>query len=102
MTKAPQTQLPPALLWLPVGGVALGQRFVLPGASLADLGLAAIAALSLLLLLRDWRTDGRPSLPAWTLWLAALWAWAALGGLAHVLLDTEAFSLREFARSFAK
>jgi hypothetical protein len=94
--------LPGALLWLPVGGVALGQRFVLPGASIADLALMAFSAIALLHLLREARRHGRPRLPAWTKWLLALWTWAAVGGVAHLVLDTEAFSFREFSKSLAK
>jgi O-antigen ligase len=106
MTASPSTlprgRFEGALLWLPIVGVALGQRFVLPGASLADLALGLFAAAAFVLLARESRRSGWPPLPAWTMWLGALWAWAALGGLAHVILDTEVFSLREFLKSFAK
>jgi hypothetical protein len=88
---------------LPIAGVALGQRFVLPGASIADLMLAAFTALGLAHLARVARETGRrPSLPAWSRWLFALWAWALLGGAVHVLSGTELFSLLEFWKSVAK
>src|SRR5688572_22710521 len=80
---------PAALVALPIAGVALGQRFVLPGASIADLTLAAAITLGLAHLAREARTAGWPPLPRWTRWLAALWAWAALGGAVHLLSGSE-------------
>ena len=93
---------PSLLVALPVAGVALGQRFVLPGASIADLTLAATIGLGLVYLVRQAKTTGWPRLPRWTRWLAALWAWAAAGGLVHVLSETETFSAAEFSKSLAK
>ena len=98
--RSPRWPAPETLLWLPIAGVALGQRFVLPGASIADLCLGTFSAIGLALLAR---TERRlPRLPAWAGWLAALWVWAAVGGVAHVLLRTEAFSALEFSKSLAK
>jgi len=99
---SPRRPFPTALLALPIAGVALGQRFVLPGASIADLTLAAAAALGLARLAREARIGGWPGLPAWTRWLAALWAWAAVGGAVHLLSGSEPFSALEFAKSLAK
>jgi O-antigen ligase len=82
--------------------VALGQRFVLPGASLADIALGLFSAAALLGLVRQVRAGDWPRLPAWAKWLAALWAWAAVGGVCHRLLETEVFSTGEFLKSFAK
>ena len=93
---------PSVLVALPVAGVALGQRFVLPGASIADLTLAATIGLGFVYLVRQAKTTGWPRLPRWTRWLAALWAWAAAGGLVHVLSETETFSAAEFSKSLAK
>ena len=93
---------PWVLVGLPVAGVALGQRFVLPGTSIADLTLAASMFLGIGYLVREARIKGRPRLPRWTRWLAALWAWAAVGGLVHMLTETETFSTAEFSKSLAK
>jgi hypothetical protein len=103
MTESPRTKgrSEPALLWIAVGGVALGQRFVLPGASLADLALGLFTAAAFLLLAREGKLR-RPGLPAWTKWLGALWAWAAVSGILHVILEREVFSPLEFLKSFAK
>lgn len=104
MTTSPATRgrWQGALLWLPIGGVALGQRFVLPGASLADVALGLFSAAAFLAMLKDAGAPGRQRFPAWTKWLLALWGWAALGGVGHVVLDTEVFSAVEFLRSFTK
>lgn len=99
----PRRPFPQAWMALPIAGVALGQRFVLPGASIADLTLAAFTALGLAHLARVARETGRrPSLPPWWRWLFALWAWALVGGAVHVLSGTELFSLLEFWKSLAK
>jgi len=93
---------PGSLIALPIFGVALGQRFVLPGASIADLALATFTVLGLAHVARTARGAGRPRLPAWTRWLVALWAWAVVGGAVHFLSGTEPFSAREFSKSLAK
>ena len=100
--RPPRRPFRSALLWLPIAGVALGQRFVLPGTSIADLALAAFSAFALLHLARAAKSLGPPRLPSWAKWLAALWAWAVVGGVAHALLETDAFSFLEFSKSFAK
>jgi len=92
----------PAWMALPVFGVALGQRFVLPGASIADIALAVFAAAALAHVARERQAGGRLALPSWWKWLLALWAWAAAGGLLHVVTGTEPFSQVEFAKSLAK
>jgi hypothetical protein len=99
---ATRRPFPTALVALPIAGVALGQRFVLPGASIADLTLAAAITLGLAHLAREARTAGRPQLPRWARWLAALWGWAALSGAVHLLSGSEPFSAVEFAKSLAK
>ena len=91
-----------APIWLPVFGVALGQRFVLPGASIADVALGIFTAIGLVHLARKARGTGPPCLPPWTKWLLALWAWAVVGGAVHVLYRTEPFSALEFSKSLAK
>jgi O-Antigen ligase len=101
-TPTPARTFPPALVALPVAGVALGQRFVLPGASIADVALGVFTVLGVARLARTTRAVGRPRLPPWSGWLLALWAWAALGGAVHVLSGTEPFSVLEFAKSLAK
>jgi hypothetical protein len=104
-TGAPTTArrgFPPVLVALPIFGVALGQRFVLPGTSIADLTLAVSAVLGLAYLARQGRTAGWPRLPGWTRWLAALWAWAVTGGVVHMLTETETFSGVEYTKSLAK
>jgi hypothetical protein len=95
-------RFPTMLLALPIAGVALGQRFVLPGTSIADLTLAVTTVVGLGWVLREARTTGWPRLPAWTRWLAALWAWALAGGLVHILSETETFSVAEFSKSLVK
>lgn len=95
-------RFPKALLALPIAGVALGQRFVLPGTSIADLALALSMVVGFGYLVREVRATGWPRLPRWTRWLAALWAWAAAGGLVHVLSETETFSAAEFSKSLLK
>ena len=98
----PRRLFPSALVALPIAGVALGQRFVLPGTSIADLALAAATAMGLACLAREARAGGWPRLPRWTRWLAALWAWAVAGGLVHIVSGSEPFSAAEFAKSLAK
>lgn len=84
-----------AILWVPLAGVALGQRFVLPGVSIADLCLAAFVAMAL------WELRSEPwTLPRWTPWLAGFVAWALLAGL--VAARDPFFSAVEFARSAVK
>jgi O-antigen ligase len=102
VSSPPRRPFPQGWMALPIAGVALGQRFVLPGASIADLMLAAFTALGLAHLAREARQAGRPSLPPWSRWLFALWAWALVGGAVHVLSGTELFSLLEFWKSVAK
>lgn len=102
VSSPPRRRFPQAWMALPIAGVALGQRFVLPGASIADLMLAAFTALGLAHLARVARETGRPSLPPWSKWLLALWVWALVGGAVHVLSGTEIFSLLEFWKSLAK
>jgi hypothetical protein len=102
-SRPPRRPFSPRLLALPIAGVALGPRFVLPGASIADLALAAFTALGLLHLAREYRTAGRPpSAPPWARWVVALWAWAVAGGAMHILSGSEPFSVVEFAKSLAK
>ena len=111
----PRRPFSSVLIALPIAGVALGQRFVLPGTSIADLALAAATAMglahlalaaatamALAHLAREGRAAGWPRLPRWTRWLAALWAWAAAGGLFHILSESEPFSAAEFEKSLAK
>lgn len=93
---------PAGWLWLPIAGIALGERLVLPGTTLADLALAAFSAVAFVHLVRTARSLGRPALPPWAKWLAALCAWALLGGIAHRLMETDAFSFPEFLKSLAK
>lgn len=95
-------RFPPVLVALPIFGVALGQRFVLPGTSIADLTLAVTTVLGLVHLAREARTAGWPRVPGWTRWLAALWAWAVAGGVVHMLSETETFSPVEYTKSLAK
>jgi hypothetical protein len=102
VSSPPRRPFPQGWMALPIAGVALGQRFVLPGASIADLMLAAFTALGLAHLAREARQAGRPSLPPWSKWLFALWAWALVGGAVHTLSGTEIFSLLEFWKSVAK
>jgi hypothetical protein len=98
----PPRPFPSVLIALPIAGVALGQRFVLPGTSIADLTLAAATVISLGYLAREVRAVGWPRLPRWTRWVAALWAWGAAGGLVHILSESNPFSPAEFAKSLAK
>jgi hypothetical protein len=86
---------PVELLWIPLAGVALGQRFVLPGVSIADLCLGAFVVLAL----REQR--GEPwRLPSWTPWLLGFVAWVFVAGLAAA--RDPFFSSAEFARSAVK
>lgn len=98
----PPRPFPSVLIGLPIAGVALGQRFVLPGTSIADLALAAGTAMGLVYVAREVHAVGWTRLPRWTRWLAALWAWAAMGGLVHILAESDPFSAAEFAKSLAK
>jgi hypothetical protein len=82
-----------------VAGVALGQPFVAPGISVADLCLALFAALALAPLLRS-RTV--PALPPWTPWLAAFVLWALLSGAALAARGEPSFSVVEFGKSAVK
>jgi O-antigen ligase len=96
---------PQAWMALPIAGVALGQRFVLPGASIADVMLAVFTALGLVHLARaapGARLLSWPPLPPWSKWLLALWLWALAGGAVHILGETEPFSAVEFWKSLAK
>lgn len=87
---------PAALLWLPLGGIAIGQRFLFPGVSIADVCVGVFMALAL------WRFRAGPwRLPDWAPWLAAFCAWAIVSGL-WVAATDPAFSGREFAKSLAK
>lgn len=86
----------PALLWLPLGGIAIGQRFLTAGISIADVCVGVFLVLALL------RLQGEPwTLPDWAPWLAALCAWAVASGAWATAVDP-AFSGREFAKSLAK
>jgi hypothetical protein len=90
---------PRALLWLPAAGVALGQPFVAPGISAADVCLAAFVPLALYRVLRR---RPRPAWPSWAPWLAAFCAWALLGGAWLMARGEPGFSVLEFAKSAAK
>jgi hypothetical protein len=90
------------LLALPIAGVALGQRFVVPGASIADLTLAATIVLGLPFFANEARKTGWPRLPPWSRWLLAFWAWGLAGGFVHIVSETETFSTQEFWKSAAK
>ena len=85
-------------LWLPVAGVALGQPFLLPGISMADIGVGVF----LVLALRARAGQPRPALPPWAPWLAAFCAWALVGGAWLVARGEPGFSILEFAKSAAK
>jgi hypothetical protein len=86
----------PSLLWLPLGGIAIGQRFLFPGISVADVCVGAFMALAL------WRLRDAPWRPPdWAPWLAAFCAWAIVSGGWAAATDP-AFSGREFAKSLAK
>jgi hypothetical protein len=86
----------PSLLWLPLGGVAIGQRFLLPGVSLADVCVGAFV------LLAGWRLRREPwHLPDWAPWLAGFCAWAVVSGGWQAAADP-AFSGVEFVKSLAK
>ena len=91
-----------ALLALPIAGVALGQRFVVPGASIADLTLGATIVLGLAYFAYEARRSGWPRLPDWTRWLLPFWAWGVAGGIVHIVTETETFSAEEFWKSAAK
>src|SRR6185503_2626234 len=93
-----RTANPVVLLWLPVAGVALGQPFLLPGISLADVCLGAFVLLALVVLGRG----PRPALPPWAPWLAAFCAWALVGGAWLVARGEPGFSLMEFSKSASK
>lgn len=87
---------PSSLLWLPLGGIAIGQRFLFPGISIADV------CVGVFLLLAAWRLRGEDWwLPDWWPWLAALCAWAIASGGWAAATDP-AFSAREFVKSLAK
>ena len=87
---------PSSLLWLPLGGIAIGQRFLFPGVSVADV------CVGVFLLLAAWRLRGEEwRLPDWWPWLAAFCAWAIVSG-GWVAATDPAFSAREFAKSLAK
>jgi len=89
---------PRALLWLPIAGVALGQPFLVPGVSVADLCIGLFLLLALPALVR-----ARPVVrPPWAPWLAAFCAWALLGGAWLVLRGEPGFSVAEFAKSAVK
>jgi hypothetical protein len=90
---------PRALLWLPVAGVALGQPFVWPGITVADVCLGLFVAATLVAL---GRRLPPPPLPSWTPWLAAFCAWALLGGLWLMARGEPGFSVLEFAKSASK
>ncbi|MET0555236.1 MAG: hypothetical protein ABW221_19495 [Vicinamibacteria bacterium] len=86
---------PVDILWIPLAGVALGQRFVLPGVSIADLCLGAFVALAL----RGQR--GEPwRWPPWAPWLGAFVGWVFVAGF--VASRDPLFSTAEFARSAVK
>lgn len=86
---------PAQLLWIPLAGVALGQRFLFPGVSVADLCLGVFVVLAL-------RNRGSEPWrwPAWAPWLAAFVGWAFVSGL--VAAFDPRFSAVEFARSAVK
>jgi len=90
---------PRALLWLPVAGVALGQPFLMPGLSVADVCLALFMPLAFLTLRRE-----RPwaALPPWAPWLAAFCVWALLAGAWLAARGEPGFSILEFAKSASK
>jgi hypothetical protein len=87
-----------ALPWLPVAGVALGQPFLVPGISLADLCLALFAALAVGRLLRS---TTMPAFPPWAPWLAAFVLWALVAG-AVLAVREPGFSAVEFGKSALK
>jgi O-antigen ligase/polysaccharide polymerase Wzy-like membrane protein len=91
--------LPEVLLWLPAAGVALGQPFVTPGISVADVCLALFAAAALI---ARGKRRPPPPWPSWAPWLAAFCAWALLGGLWFTVRGEPGFSFAEFAKSAAK
>jgi O-antigen ligase len=83
-------------LWLPLGGIAIGQRFLLPGVSIADVCVGVFILLALWTMREEpWR------FPDWAPWLAAFCAWAIVSG-AWVAATDPAFSAREYAKSLAK
>jgi hypothetical protein len=86
----------PSLLWLPLGGVAIGQRFLFPGVSLADV------CVGLFILAASWRLRReRWHRPDWAPWLAGFCAWAVASG-GWLAATDPAFSGGEFAKSLAK
>jgi hypothetical protein len=91
-----------AALWLPVAGVALGQPFLLPGISIADVCLGVFLVLSLRESSRGRAGGARPAWPSWTPWLAAFCAWALLAGAWLVARGEPGFSVLEFSKSAAK
>lgn len=87
---------PPSLLWLPLGGVAIGQRFLVPGVSVADVCVGIFVALAL------WTLRDEPwEWPAWAPWLGAFAAWAVVSGGWAAATD-DAFVAREFLKSLSK
>jgi hypothetical protein len=85
-----------SLLWLPLGGIAIGQRFLATGVSVADVCLGVFLLLSL------WRLRREPwTWPDWSPWLAGFCAWAVVSGAWSALADP-AFSGREYLKSLAK
>ena len=84
------------LLWLPLGGIAVGQRFLFPGVSIADVCVGAFLGFA------AWRLKDEPwEPPDWWPWVAAFCAWAIVSGGWAAATDP-AFSGREFAKSLAK
>jgi hypothetical protein len=88
-----------APLWLAAGGAALGQTFVHPGVTVADVGLALAAALVVAGLPR-----GRyaPVFPRWSMIAAAWFGWCVLGGAVRIVDSPLAFSVTELLKSLAK
>jgi hypothetical protein len=86
----------PSLLWLPLGGVAIGQRFLTTGVSVADVCVGLFVAAAL------WRLRHEPwTWPDWAPWLAALCGWAVVSGAWAAAVDP-AFAGLEFAKSLSK
>lgn len=96
---APLARRDRAVLWLLVAAIPLVRWRVLPGVSVADVALAAVAVGW------AWRTDLRRLSPASAACLASaggLWLWALVGGLWRVFGSPLPFSELEFTRSFLK